>query len=120
MVSWIDKLNILVNKLQWFKPISILLAIGFAALAGFIVFTNTGIAQNDKYLLPSAVGMVWSILVYGVLTSFAVIPAEPDMSLSWFKRVKIRFVRGYYWLLFWMCVATTLVAAHLSLRAITI
>lgn len=117
-MSWIDKLNILVTKLQWFKPLSILLAIGFAALAGFIVFTNSGIARNDDYLLPSFIGMAWSILVYGVLSGFAVIPAKPDKSLSWFKRVKTRFVRGYYWLLLWLCLATTLVAAHLSIRTI--
>ena len=119
-MSWIDKLNILVNKLQWFRPISVVLALGFASLAGYIVFATTGIAKNDDYLLPSAVGAVWSVLVFGVLSGFAVIPAVPDKSLSWFKRVKARVIRGYYWLLFWLCLATTLVAAHLSIRAITI
>lgn len=119
-MDWIDRLNVVATKLQWFKPISIVMAIGFGGLAGFIVFTDAGIAKNDDYLLPSVVGVVWSILVYGVLSGFAVIPAKPDGSLSWFKRVKARCVRGYYWLLFWLCLATTLVAAHLSIRAITI
>ena len=119
-MSWIDKLSAIVVKLQWFRPVSIVLAIGFGALAAFIIFADTGIAKNDDYLLPSSVGAVWSMLVYGVLCGFAVIPAKPDKSLSWFKRVKVRVTRGYYWLLFWLCVGTTLVSIQWSIRAITL
>ena len=117
-MTWIDRVNRVVTKIQWFKPVAILLALGFAGLAGFIILNDTGIAANDDYLLPSLVGLAWSILVYGVLTGFVVIPPKPDKSLSWWQRTKIRMIRGYYWLLFWLCAATTLVAAHLSIRTI--
>ena len=119
-MTWIDKVNGVVIKLQWFKPVAIIMAVGFAVVAAMIIFTDSGFAANDDYLLPCVVACVWSILLYGVLSGFAVIPAKPCASLSWWQRTKIRVVRGYYWLLLWLCIATTVVAIQLLIRAITI
>lgn len=118
-MTWIDKLQRIVLKLQWCKSWLLLMALTAAGLAIYHLFLNKQSSADDS-LLFSVVAMAWCFLVHGVLTGFAKIPALPDPSFPWWRRWKIRIIRGYYWLLLGLCIVTSLVAGQISWRVFSL
>ena len=76
--------------------------------------------EEDFFLIPSAVGILWSIAAYSFLISFHTVPHKAEKSWKFFKRLKRNIARGGYWLMGIVFLGTTIGALFVSYRMIAI
>jgi hypothetical protein len=84
-----------------------------------IIFISKSHADNI-YLIPSAVGALWSITSYSFLINFVSVPPRADPSWRFFRRLKRHLKRAGYWLLGLVFIATTSGAMFASYRMVSI
>lgn len=95
--------------------------IGLVSLAVMIkIFATSKSHEEDFYLIPSVVGMLWSITTYNFLVNFRSVPAKTDPAWKFVKRIKQKAVRTGYWIIGVVFIATTLVMIFLTYRMILI
>jgi hypothetical protein len=75
---------------------------------------------DDFYLIPSAVGVLWSVTSYSFLINFISVPKRADPSWRFFRRLKRHVARTGYWLLGVVFIATTAGALFASYRMVNI
>ncbi|MCJ8270774.1 MAG: hypothetical protein MJK04_15390 [Psychrosphaera sp.] len=114
----IDKIRTIVLKVQWLKPVMVVLAVAALGLFGYIIFGQTGVAKNDYYLLPSVVALIWSLVACAFLFTFPFVPDKPDKSIGFFRRCGIRIKRGYYHILSVLCLFASLALVVVTSRAV--
>ena len=115
----IETLSKISKKLYWTQPIIMLIGVGSLSFFIYTVFSS-GTTENDAYLIPSVLGFIWSLLYLLLVSAFPYVPEKPDQSIKFFKRIKIKFKRGIYYLIGIVFVVTTLSAIVLSFRLINI
>ncbi|KZX59818.1 hypothetical protein A3712_03590 [Vibrio sp. HI00D65] len=93
----LDKLKSLSVKTRPILPLFILIA-----FAGFAVFIATLLQLSDvvgeSYLIPSGVTALWALAAWVMFSSFQHVP-ELTPSLGFFKRMKVRLVRLFFYLI---------------------
>jgi len=114
----IDKVKLFTNKLQWLKPIALILALVCLSFAGYILIIGSPQAELGQYLLNTCLGLAWSVLLYAFVKTFAAIPDKASKEFRFYRRWGIAIKRGYYILMFWLCIATTLMVLFASFRAL--
>jgi hypothetical protein len=110
----------MVIKLSWLKPIAIVLVLFCAGLFGFIIFGHSDIAQDDYYLLPSILGLNWSMLMCAFLFTFPYVPSKPIEKVGFFKRIKIALQRFYYFVLAIVTILITFAMLFMSIRGLRV
>jgi hypothetical protein len=113
----LNTLSELASKLHWLKPIAYFLGLGTLALvikSLFFSAANTG----DVYLIPGVLGFIWSLLLISMLLIFPGTPGQPVKTDKFFRRIKIRIIRGVYFLLALLFIGLTLAILLLSLKLI--
>jgi len=115
----IDRFRNIAHSVSWLRTPSIL--IGVTCLIGFvyIVLTSTS-HEGDTLLIPSIVGFIWATTTAALLSTFANVPPIPDPKYSFFRRVWIRVIRGWYWAIGLLFIATSFAALILTYRMISI
>jgi len=95
--------------------------IGFLFLVLFLVsvFVPGGI-DDDVYMMPSILGLLWASLFFILVSSFAVIPEKPAAATRFFARMKIRLKRGAYHLLAITFLVLSLAVVAMSIRMLGI
>jgi len=116
----IDKLRLVVLKVQWLKPIINILVILSFSLFIYIIFATSGIAINDLYLIPSFTVFLWSLLCSSFLYTFPFVPNKSLKSESFLKKIKIKIYRAYYTLLAIISILATVAVIVTSIRVISI
>ena len=116
----IDKAKLVAIKLQWLKPIAMLLVILSVGMFGYVIFGKSGMAADDQYLLPSVMVLIWAILLCAFLFTFKHVPGPIESEQGFFTRLKIRLQRFYYFVLLLLCLATTLAIVMMSFRALNV
>ncbi|MEJ2693326.1 MAG: hypothetical protein P8166_09785 [Candidatus Thiodiazotropha sp.] len=115
----IDKLQSIAGRLQFLRLPAV--ALGLVSLAAMIfTIVSSKSHEEDYYLIPSIVGLLWSMASYSFLVNFSSVPEKGDSSWKLFARLKRRAVRTGYWLLAALFILTTLSALFISYRMITI
>jgi hypothetical protein len=115
----IDKLQSIAGRLQFLRLPAV--ALGLVSLAAMIfTIVSSKSHEEDYYLIPSIVGLLWSMASYSFLVNFSSVPEKGDSSWKLFARLKRRAVRAGYWLLAALFLLTTLSALFISYRMITI
>ncbi len=109
----LSTLGSLSRLLRWTKPVVLLLGIASFSLFIATLFQLAGI-ETDIYLMPSVLGVLWSLLFFFLLSTFPHVPPKPDKELSWFKRLKVRLQRGIYYLLGTLFIILTLAAIRIT------
>ncbi|MGI9945765.1 hypothetical protein [Vibrio hyugaensis] len=93
----LDKLKTLSIKARPILPMCVLVAI-----IGFSVFVTTLFQLSnmvrESYLIPSGVTALWALAAWVMISSFQHVP-ELNPSLGFFKRVKARFARLFFYLI---------------------
>ncbi|ENQ8700535.1 TPA: hypothetical protein P0E23_000242 [Vibrio harveyi] len=93
----LDKLKSLSIKTRPILPLFVLVAFG-----GFAVFVATLLQLSnmvkESYLIPSGVAALWALAAWVMISSFQHVP-ELTPSLSFFKRMKARMVRLFFYLI---------------------
>lgn len=97
------------------------LAIGVASL---LVLMKSVVGapthDGDLYIIPSAVGILWSLATYGFLVNFRSVPEKSDPAWSFSKRMKRNLARGGYWFLGIVFIGLSIGAAIISLRMLSV
>ena len=91
----IDHLCAFSKKVVWLKPFFFITSAVAFILFCYVVFIEEG-TDKDVYIIPSVVGVLWSLVCSLLLAVFPYVPAKPDKQQPFFKRLKIRLVRGGY------------------------
>ena len=111
----VDLFSALTKKIYWAKPLAIILAIGFAGLLIYsIIFRNTG--DPDIFLIPSVIGLLWSLLLLSFTTTFSNLPSKPRSDEKLIKRIKARIMRGFYYIIGLIFLVLTVAIIFLSLK----
>jgi hypothetical protein len=115
----IDKLKEIAEALQFLRIPAVIL--GLASLvAAITIIVSSKSHEEDFYLIPSVVGILWSLTTYSFLAGFRTIPPKADPSWKFFKRLRRRTARAGYWLLGIVAVGTTIGALFVSYRMIAV
>ncbi len=76
--------------------------------------------ENDQYLIPCAVGVLWCLSAYVFVTTFESVPAKADTIRGVWRRLGRRVHRGWYWLLAFVFMGSTIAALLLTMRLMAI
>jgi hypothetical protein len=115
----IDKLKIIAEALYFLRIPSVVL--GLVSLAAMMtIVVNSKSHDGDFYLIPSFVGLIWSITTYSFLVAFRTVPQKADQSWKFIKRLKRTLVRIGYWLMGVIVIGTTIGALIISYRIIAV
>jgi hypothetical protein len=111
----IDRLSTLSKKVVRLKPL-FFIATGIAFMVfGYVVFIEEGV-DKDVYIIPSIVVVLWSLASALMLSVFPCVPPRPDNVKGWYKRLKIRLIRGGYHLGAWMFCLLSAALVWLTIR----
>lgn len=91
MLAYLQRLT---RRLAWLRPLTLVLALGGAAL----VTLSLLLPDYQQSLMPGILVMLWSLLAYSFLTLFRGLPV-PEESPGLLARLKHKLLAGVYWLL---------------------
>ena len=91
----IDHLRTFSKKIVWLKPFLIILTVASFIVFGYVVLIEEGTGK-DVYIIPSIIGVLWSLVCLLLFSVFPYVPPKPDKQERFFRRLKIRLVRGCY------------------------
>jgi fatty acid desaturase len=92
----IDRLREFAKQVIWLKPLLFIAVAASCIVFGYVVLFEEN-AEKDIYIIPSIVGMLWSLVCLFLLSVFPYVPPRPDKKLRFSKRLKIRLTRvGYH------------------------
>lgn len=116
----IDRLRGLALKMQWAKPFAFITGLTALSLVIYIIFEDTGIAADDRYLYPSVLLLLWSLSLGSFVQTFVHVPESPTKAVGFFKRIGRRLQRFYYYILAVTLIGLTLGLIYVSMRAMRI
>lgn len=115
----IDFLASISRKLYWAKTAILILGICLTSLFTFVV-VRTDLFDSDIYLIPSMLGSIWAWLFLFLISSFVKVPGTPSKEIGFFKRLKVKFKRVFYWLLCIVFAILSITVVVMSFRLIMI
>jgi len=83
-----------------------------------ILFSNE--REDDKYLIPGFLGILWSLSAYAFIGSFQSVPEKAKRSdgfLHWLKR---KIHRSWYWIIAFIFTGTTVVVIFVTFKLASI
>ncbi len=115
----IDKFKIIAQTIKILKVPSI--AVGLIGLAStFVIIFRPSSHEDDLFLIPSIVIVLWAMSTYTFITTFCSIPEKPTKSFKIIAKLKRNIYRGWYWLIGVVFLGTTLATIVLSYRMVSI
>ncbi len=115
----IDKLQKVAQAIQILRLPSI--AVGIIGLVStVIIIFNSSSHEDDLFLIPSIVALLWAMSTYFFIVTFRLIPEKPSKSLKLIAKLKQNISRGWYWFIGIIFLGTTLAAMALSYRMVSI
>lgn len=102
-------------KLYRLKPFVVLfgsLCLGVCVLS----LLNFSYFKSDILLIPSLLGGLWSALFFILLSAFITVPPVPGSDVKFFAKIKMRLLRGTYYLLGTTFIVLTLVVIVISFK----
>lgn len=111
----IDQFQKYAERLQFLKPVCILLGLIAGVLLGVEIFGNPVPEREDALLIPSAVLLLWSILGFIGLNTFGNVPENTTEKIGFVARLGLKFRRFGFWLfaiLFVLLGAATLLTTY--------
>jgi hypothetical protein len=108
-------LSVISLKLYKLKPFVMLfgsLCLGVCVLS----LLNFGYFKSEILLIPSLLGGLWSALFSILLSAFCVVPPVPGSDVKFFAKIKMRLLRGIYYLLGTTFIVLTLVVILISFK----
>jgi hypothetical protein len=102
-------------KLYCLKPFVALF--GLICLGVFILsLLNLGYLKSEVLLIPSLLGGLWSALYFILLSAFIAVPPKPESEVKFFTKIKMRLLRGIYYLLGTTFIVLTLAIIMISFK----
>ncbi len=81
------------------EPLRPACLIGIAALSAVFGLSVFGVSvfENDTFLIPSLVGVLWLLTLYSFIVCFQTLPAALPAGAGLIERVRQRVRRAGYW-----------------------
>ena len=115
----LDTLNRFANAIQILRIQSLVFGlICFVSIASVVFMSRSH--EEDQFLLPAVVGLLWAISTYAFITTFRIVPEKSDKTWKITKRLKRNIHRGWYWLVSFTFVGITVVIIFMTSRMVTI
>lgn len=115
----IDKLGRIAQTLQILRIPAVVVGLASLIVITVIIFTSKS-HEEDFYLIPGIVGLLWAITTYSFLTGFMSVPHKAEPSWKFFRRVKRRLARTWYWFLAITFLGTSILAISVTYRIVSI
>ena len=116
----IDRFRSIAVAGKRFKPFAVFIGIVAITIIGLEVLGIIGTSDEDFLLVPSIVVLLWAIVLWTILHSFPGVPEKLDKSARFFKRIKSKMARLFYYLLAMLFVVTTVMVILLSFKLLRI
>ncbi len=105
--------------LQWLKKPTLGLALIFLVAVFYIVVTSQS-HDGDRYLVPSIIGLLWSLSAFAFIINFCSVPPPAETNAPFFSRLKRRLHRFWYGLLAFLFLAATVAVLIVSYRLLSV
>jgi hypothetical protein len=103
----IDRLQAVASRVQPLRFVAIAVGLFCLGVTMFIVFSPPSY-EGDRFLIPSLIGLLWSVSAYNFLVIFGSVPEKAAPSDKRFKRFKRAAWRAWYWFIALVFAGTTL------------
>jgi hypothetical protein len=116
----------LIDTLQRFafrmQPVrfALLVLSGFFFIVLLYIIVTSTTHSGDRFLLPAIIGLLWSLSGYAFILNFRSVPGWDYGTGGFFKRLKLRLLRLWYWVLASLFFGTTLALLLFSIRLIRV
>ena len=119
LVPMIDKLQRVSQAIQVLRLPAI--AVGLICLA-MTIFILLGPRSDgeERFLIPSFVGVLWSVSTYTFIVTFRSVPKKADDSQSLAGKLLRRVQRGWYWAISIAFVGATMATIYFTNSVISI
>jgi hypothetical protein len=115
----IDKLQRISQAIQFLRLPAI--AAGLFCLATTVVIIlSSNSTDEDRFLIPSFVGVLWAMSTYTFIVTFRSLPEKAGSNLSMFGKLKRHLHRGWYWVLSMVFLGTTVAAIYVTNSMVSI
>jgi hypothetical protein len=115
----IDHLSVFSIKFIWLKPLFFLTTVAAIIVFAYVVLIENS-AGKEVYIIPCVVGVLWSLVCLLLLSTFPHVPPKPDMQQRFYKRLKIRLVRGCYYIISLIFVVLSASVVLLTFRLLNV
>jgi hypothetical protein len=108
-------LSVISLKLYKLKPFVVLfgsLCLGVCVLS----LLNFDYFKSEILGIPSLLGGLWSALFLIFLSAFSTVPPVPESDVKFFSKIKMRLLRGTYYLLGIIFIMLTLIVIVISFK----
>lgn len=115
----IDHLSVLSRKFYWLKPLFFLTTVAAFIAFGYVVLIERS-ADKEVYIIPCVVGVLWSLVCLLLLSIFPHVPPKTDMQKRFYKRLRVKLVRGCYYIFLLVFVVLSASAFLLTFRLLNV
>ena len=118
-MNLLDTFNRFANAIQIVRIPSLVFGLlCFVSIASVVFMSRSH--EEDQFLLPAVVGLLWAISTYAFITTFRIVPEKSDKTWKITNRLKRNIHRGWYWLVSFTFVGITVVIIFMTGRMVTI
>lgn len=118
-IHMIDKLQRIAKAIQILRLPS--LFVGATALALLVVIILVlAPPQGDRLVIPCIVGLLWGLSMYVFIVTFGTVPERPGPELTFFSKLKQKFVRTWYGLIGLFFIGATIAIIIITIRMVLI
>ncbi len=115
----IDSFHRLANRLWPLRIVAVGAGVLFLLLVVVIIlFSNS--REDDKYLIPGFLGILWSLSAHAFIINFQSVPEKAKRSDGFLHRLKRNVHRSWYWIIAFIFTGTTVAAVFFTFRLVSI
>jgi drug/metabolite transporter (DMT)-like permease len=114
MIETLNKLAVFIRPLKW--P-ALIIAIMLLIIAVAVILSEDS-QEEDYLLIPAITGFLWFFCLYALIANFQAIPRPVESKDRFFRRIKIRLYRLWFFILGGTFILTTGLIFFLSIRLI--
>ncbi len=111
----LDRLHRIARRIRILKAPLLTLSAICLAMAVYIILNSASHTEN-RLLIPSILGFLWTLTSATFITSFISLPAKAETTDGWWRRMRRALSRFWHWLIGLLFIATTLALAAFSFR----
>tara|TARA_E500000331_G_scaffold71765_2_gene66490 strand:+ start:6974 stop:7354 length:381 start_codon:yes stop_codon:yes gene_type:complete len=117
----LDRLITASAKYRWLNPFLMLVGLCASCLLGADLLRDNDFAwlrglAEDRWIIPSSVAVLWTIIGLWILSAFPGLPLTSDKPEGWWPSFKYYLKRGFGYLLFDVAALLLIVSLYTSYR----